>query len=79
MAELAKSLTKLTLCQFLNKTEEYINHEEMIRALTKGQEAEDQEKGSSKKQLPATSTQKGVKSQKKTGKKAAMPLPKAEP
>jgi hypothetical protein len=36
MAELAKSLTELTLRQFLNKTEEYINQEEMIGALMKG-------------------------------------------
>jgi hypothetical protein len=62
MAELAKSSTELTLHQLLNKTEEHINKKEMIGALMKGQEVEDQEKDSSKKQLLATSTQKGVKS-----------------
>jgi hypothetical protein len=61
MAKLAKSSTELTVRQFLNKTE-HINQEEMIRALMKGQEVDDQVKDSNKKQLPATSTQKGVKS-----------------
>jgi hypothetical protein len=79
MAELAKSSTELTLRQFLNKIEEYINQEDMIGALMKGQEVEDQVKDSSKKQLLATSTQKGVKSQKKAGKKAALPFPNLEP
>ena len=40
MVELAKSLTELTLCQFLNQIK-YINQEEMIGALMKGQEVED--------------------------------------
>jgi hypothetical protein len=48
MAELAKSLKTITLCQFLNKTKEFINKEEMLSALVKTQE-EDQPKESSKK------------------------------
>ena len=36
MAELAKSSIELTLRQFLNKIEEYVNQEEMIGALMKG-------------------------------------------
>jgi hypothetical protein len=35
MVELAKSLKMITLCQFLNKTKEFINKEEMLSALVK--------------------------------------------
>ena len=37
MAELVKSLKLITLYQFLSKTEEYINQEEMVGALMKSQ------------------------------------------
>lgn len=51
----------------------------MIWALMKGQEVEDQAKYSSKKEAPATSNKKEVKSQKKVDKKAVPSFPKIKP
>ncbi|XP_059434412.1 uncharacterized protein LOC132167447 [Corylus avellana] len=79
MAKVSKSSIEIALCQFISKTEEYINQEEMIKALTKGQEEEDQEKEESKKEIPATSTPKEGKFQKKVVKKTMPSFPKIEP
>ncbi|XP_059441740.1 uncharacterized protein LOC132174044 [Corylus avellana] len=78
MAEVSKSLTEITLREFIKKTEEYINQEKMIKALTKGQEEEDREEDV-KKELPATFTPKEGKFQKKVAKKTIPTFPKIEP
>ncbi|XP_059434509.1 uncharacterized protein LOC132167523 [Corylus avellana] len=51
----------------------------MIAALTKGQEEEDRAKEDNKKELPATSTSKEGKLQKKVGKKVVPSFPKIKP
>ncbi|XP_059461825.1 uncharacterized protein LOC132190804 [Corylus avellana] len=79
MAEVSKNSTEITLPEFIAKTEEYINQEEMIKALTKGQEEEDQEKEDAKKELPIASAPKEEKFQKKVVKKAVPSFPKIEP
>ncbi|XP_059431626.1 uncharacterized protein LOC132165149 [Corylus avellana] len=78
MAEISKSLTEITLRQFVNKMEEYTIQEEMIGALMKGQEEEDRAKKDNKKKLPATSTPKEGKLQKKVGKKVVPSFLKIE-
>jgi hypothetical protein len=79
MAKLAKSLKLITLCQFLSKTEEYINQEEMVGALMKSQKEEDQAKESSNKVAPTTSTKKEEKNSKKPNRKAGPQWSKTEP
>ncbi|XP_059441931.1 uncharacterized protein LOC132174263 [Corylus avellana] len=79
MAEVSKSSTEITHRQFISKMEEYINQEEMIKALMKGQEEEDREKEDIKKEIPATSTPKEGKFQKKVVKKTVPSFPKIEP
>ncbi|XP_059451082.1 uncharacterized protein LOC132181868 [Corylus avellana] len=78
MTEVSKRSTKITLREFIKKTEEYINQEEMIKALTKGQEEEDGEKEDAKNELLATSTPKEGKFLKKVAKKTVPTFPKIE-
>jgi hypothetical protein len=42
--EIAKSSRSITLAQFMNKIEEYINQEELVGTLLKSQKEEDQAK-----------------------------------
>ncbi|XP_059446360.1 uncharacterized protein LOC132177900 [Corylus avellana] len=79
MAEVSKSSTEITLPEFIAKTEEYINQEEMIKALTKGQEEEDREKEDDKKEPPIASAQKEERFQKRVVKKTVPSVPKTEP
>ncbi|XP_059451058.1 uncharacterized protein LOC132181846 [Corylus avellana] len=79
MAEVSKNSTEITLCKFIAKTEKYINQEEMIKALTKGQKEEDQEKEDAKKEPPVASTPKEEKLQKKVVKKTIPSFQKIEP
>ncbi|XP_059437733.1 uncharacterized protein LOC132170676 [Corylus avellana] len=85
MAEVSKSSIEITLLEFIVKTEEYINQEEMIKALTKGQEEEDQEKEDAKKEKedaknepPIAFAPKEERFQKRVVKKAVPSFPKTE-
>ncbi|XP_059458240.1 uncharacterized protein LOC132187819 [Corylus avellana] len=85
MAEVSKSSTEITLPEFIAKTEEYVNQEEMIKALTKGQEEEDREKedakkeDDAKKEPPIASAPKEERFQKRVVKKTVPSVPKTEP
>jgi hypothetical protein len=70
MAEIAKSSRSITLAQFMNKTEEYINPEELIGTLLKAQMEEDQAKQDGKK-IPSVSKMKEEKNSQKAGKKSS--------
>ena len=79
LAKLAKSSKTITLHQFLNKTKEYINLEEMLSTLLKTRKEEDQPKESSNKVAPVAPRKKEEKNPKKLGKKAGPLYTKGEP
>lgn len=80
MAEIAKKSMLLTLRQFLNKSEEYINQEETVGALMKSQKEAAEGGGSSNKIVPESSgKKKEEKNPKKPGRKANPTFSRIEP
>jgi hypothetical protein len=79
MAKMEKKLMMFTFRQFLDKTKEYINEEELIRALMKSQKKVDRAKSSSNRAASTSSAKKEEKSSTKPGNKIGLSFPKAEP